>query len=234
MNTSEFETQLKNMTVLYFQKDSDKRIFYTNILKKLFTKVYVCLDIKEMIREYSKLCPDLVITDIGLEGSKELDLLYELRKLNEDLFLIIISERSDAAYLQKAIELDVSSYLIEPVDQEQLEKAFRKVMQKCCKQKDKKSIYLDDDIYYEASIQALISGGNQISLNKKEARLLEYFLEYKNMLLSYAQIKKHIWPGLDVSSASLRTLIKNLRKKGVADLIQNISGSGYLLQVSSH
>jgi DNA-binding response OmpR family regulator len=72
------------------------------------------------------------------------------------------------------------------------------------------------------------------SLHKKEARLLEYFLEYKNILLTYTQIKEHIWPGLDVSSASLRTLVKNLRKKGMSKLIQNISGSGYLLQLSSH
>lgn len=234
MNTSELETQLKNMTVLYLQEDSAKRIFYTNMLKNLVPDVYVCLDIKETINEYAKLCPELLIADIGLEGSAELALLNTLRTLDEDLFILIISEHADAAYLQKAIELDVSSYLIEPVDQEQLEKAFYKIMQKSYKQKDKKSIYLDDDIYYEANIQTLLSKGNQIALNKKEARLLEYFLEYKNMLLSYAQIKKHIWPGLDVSSASIRTLVKNLRKKGMSDLIQNISGSGYLLQVSSH
>ena len=232
MDKTEFANQLQSMTILYVQGDAKKRLHYTKMLKELCPKVYVCLSEDEVVKDYAKVYPDLVITDIGLEGSHQLNTLKQLRELNENLFLLVISEHKEVQYLQLAIELDVSSYLIEPVSNEELELAFEKIMQKCCKQKDKNSIYLKDDLYYQATSKSLIHEGVQVSLNKKEARLLEYFIESKNMLLTYVQIKKHIWPGLNVSSASLRTLVKNLRKKEMSDLIQNISGSGYLLQVS--
>ena len=232
MDKTAFQLQLQSMTILYVQEDVTKRLHYTKVLKNLCSKVYVCLDSAEVLKEYAKVYPDLVIADIGLEGSSQFKILKQLREINENLFFLVLSEHKDAEYLQAAIELDVSSYLIEPVTQEQLEGAFEKIMQKCCKHKDRQSVYLEETLYYQANNKSLIHDGLQINLNKKEARLLEYFLESQNMLLTYAQIKKHIWPGLNVSSASLRTLVKNLRKKGMSDLIQNISGSGYLLQVS--
>jgi len=232
MNKYELQSQLKKMTILYIEEDSAKRLHYINIIKKLSPKTYSCLNMDEAMTQYSKTIPDLVVSNIGLEGSKELELLKQLRKYDEDVFIIIMSEHEDAQYFQYAIELDVSSYLIEPVTQEQFEQACSRIMQKCCKDKDKKSIYLNDNLFYQANMKTLVHDGLKINLNKKEARLLEYFIQYKNNLITYAQIKKHIWPGLNVSSASLRTLVKNLRKKGMSDLIQNMSGSGYILSLN--
>jgi len=233
MLKNEHSSQFQEMTILYVQEDSHTRLHYTKILKSLSPKVYVCTDTKDVLSEYAKVCPDLLIMDIGLEDSMEFQTLAQLREHDENLFILILSEHTQTHYLQKAIDFNVSSYLIEPVSKEQFVKAFEKIMQKCCKQKDQQSVYLDEDLYYQASIKALILEGEKVSLNKKEAKLLEYFLSYQNVLLTYAQIKKHIWPGLNVSSASLRTLVKNLRKKGMSERIQNISGSGYLLESSS-
>jgi len=231
MNKIERHTQLKEMTILYVQEDNKKRLFYTKILRRFSSKVHVCIKVEDMMKDMSRFLPDVIITDIGLEGSVELDVLKKLRKQDEEVFIIIVSTQENIIYLQQAIELDVSSYLLEPVTVEEFEKAFRHVLQKCCKQKDEKSIHLNESLFYQASIKTLIYEGSKINLNKKEARLLEYFIEYKNILLTYAQIQKHIWPGLRVSSASLRTLVKNLRKKGMTTLIQNISSSGYILQL---
>jgi len=233
MDKYDLSLKFKEMSILYVQEDSHTRLHYTKILKSLSPKVHVCVDIKDVLSEYAKLCPDLLIMDMGLEDSPEYKVLSELREHDEDLFVLILSKQTEPQYLQKAIDFNVSSYLIEPVTREQFIKAFEKIMQKCCKQKDQKSVYLDEELYYQASIKALIHEGEKVNLNKKEAKLLEYFLSYQNVLLTYTQIKKHIWPGLDVSSASLRTLVKNLRKKGMSERIQNISGSGYLLQSPS-
>lgn len=232
MDKYELDTQLREMTILYVEEDSAKRLHYANIIKKISQKVHVCLNINDVMNQFSKVSPDLIITDIGLDGSKELEVLTHLRTFDEEVFIIILSEHENAQYLQKAIDLDVSSYLIKPVSQEQFLHAFGKIMQKCCKKKDKKSIFLNEDLFYQANIKTLIHDGAKINLNKKEARLLEYFIEYKNILVTYSQIKTHIWPGLNVSSASLRTLVKNLRKKGMSDLIQNMSGSGYILSLN--
>jgi len=232
MDKSEQQSQLRKMTILYLEEDSVKRLHYINIIKKISPKLHVCLNFKDALTQLCKVAPDVVITDIGLDDSKELAVLKQIRDYDEDVFIVIISEYESAQYFQKAIALEISSYLIEPVESEQFLQAFSKIMQKCCKEKDKKSIFLKDDLFYQANIKTLVHDGLKINLNKKEARLLEYFIEYKNSLISYSQIKKHIWPGLTVSSASLRTLVKNLRKKGMSELIQNMSGSGYILSLN--
>ena len=176
MDKYDSSLQFKEMTILYVQEDSHTRLHYTKILKSLSPKVYVCVDMKDVLSEYAKVFPDLLIMDMGLEDSLEYKVLSEIREHDEELLILILSEQTQTRYLQKAIDLNVSSYLIEPVTREQFIKAFEKIMRKCCKQKDQKSIYLDEDLYYQASIKALILEGEKINLNKKEAKLLEYFL----------------------------------------------------------
>ncbi len=218
------------MTVLYVEDNVERSLNFTKLLKSLGCKLYLAHNSIEAMKLYEKACPDILITEIGLNG---LNMLHNLRRHDKDLRIIILTIHSKTEYLTEAVELDISRYLIQPVSHEKLEAALAKVVDEIITEKEKKSLYLDTDLYYQANLKSLVHDGDQISLNKKEAKLLDLFLEHSNTLLSYQDIQKHIWPNSQVSSASLRTLVKNLRKKGTSHLIQNISGSGYILQLAS-
>jgi DNA-binding response OmpR family regulator len=230
MTKYELKNQLRKMTILYLEDNLERRLHFTKILKSLGAKVYIAQNSLEAMRLYEKICPDILITEIGMNG---LNMLHNLRRHEHDLRIIVLTVHSKVDYLTEAVELDISRYLIQPISQEKLESALVKVVNELLVEKEKKSLYLDTDLYYEANMKSLVHDGDQISLNKKEAKLLDLFLEHSNTLLSYQEIQKHIWPNSQVSSASLRTLVKNLRKKGTSHLIQNISGSGYILQLAS-
>ncbi len=233
MNTYLHDQAPIDMTLLYIEGDSERRLYYTRILKALCNKVYISFNIEDGISQVARVCPDMILMDMGMQDTAGVSALQRLRELESETPIVIVSACEEVSCFQQAIEWDVSAYLLHPCSAEELKQTLCKVMKKCHQTDTQAPIILSEGLMYQESIKSLILDGKPVSLNKKEARLLEYLLKYKNVLITYEDIKKHIWAGADVSSASLRTLIKNLRKKGMARLIQNISGRGYVLNLHS-
>ncbi|MDF2984498.1 MAG: two component transcriptional regulator, AraC family [Eubacterium sp.] len=80
-----------------------------------------------LIRE---LKPDLVVVDIKMPKMDGLEMIKELRKDNEVCEFIVLSAYSEFKYAQTAIELDIDSYILKPIEQPVL-------IEKICKVHDK-------------------------------------------------------------------------------------------------
>ena len=65
--------------------------------------------------------------------------------------------------------------------------------------------------------------------------MLFFFLLFKNSgsIVTYEMIEELVWydDNKVMTSTSLRTLVKNIRKKLSFDIVQNISKVGYMLSV---
>lgn len=64
--------------------------------------------------------PDILITDIKMPEMDGIELIREMKKLSWNVKIIILSGFSDYAYLKEAIRLGVESYLLKPIDNEEL------------------------------------------------------------------------------------------------------------------
>ena len=228
MNKYELKGRLRNLCFLYVENSLERRTHFAKIFKSYGCKLYTASNSDEAINLYDKVSPDILVTEVSNGG---MNILHSIRHHDKNLRIIVMSIHSKIEYLTEAVELDISRYLIQPVSNEKLESALKKVVSELSVFQGDDSFCLDENLYYQANIKSITNDGEQVSLNKKEAKLLDLFLEHSNSLLSYQDIQKHIWPNSDVTNASLRTLVKNLRKKGTAHLIQNISGSGYIFQL---
>jgi DNA-binding NarL/FixJ family response regulator len=69
--------------------------------------------------------PELVLMDIGLSG--EVDGLSAAREIRRhtDVPIVLISGRTDADALERAVECDASAFLLKPVEMEQLRATLR-------------------------------------------------------------------------------------------------------------
>jgi Response regulator containing CheY-like receiver domain and AraC-type DNA-binding domain len=69
---------------------------------------------------YDRDAPDIVITDIKMPGMDGLQLSADLKRRNPNLRIIILSGYNDFSYAKEAIKYGINSYLLKPVDSNEL------------------------------------------------------------------------------------------------------------------
>lgn len=74
---------------------------------------------------------DILLTDIRMSGISGLELAKELLAIYPDLKVIITSGYQEFEYAKTAIDVDAYGYLSKPIDLEELEKVFNKVIDAC-------------------------------------------------------------------------------------------------------
>ena len=110
-----------------------------------------------------KLRPDVVITDICMEPISGLKLIENLQKENLFPEIIVISGYSDFAYAQTAIKFGVSTYILKPVEDEDLTDALEKLKEKLDKKrKTSRALAEYSSIQREAYLAELLTAGQEI------------------------------------------------------------------------
>ncbi|THF73796.1 response regulator [Cohnella fermenti] len=84
----------------------------------------------EALELYKKERPNLLITDIKMPGMNGLQLSRSVKELDPDAQIIILSGYDDFAYAKTAIQHGVSSYLLKPVDEDELRGVLAGIKQK--------------------------------------------------------------------------------------------------------
>lgn len=71
--------------------------------------------------------PDLVITDIRMPGMDGLEMIKEVQNIGLSPQFIVLSGYSDFKYAKEAVSLGVFSYLLKPIDEDELIKELSKI-----------------------------------------------------------------------------------------------------------
>lgn len=127
---------------------------------------YICGEASNGVRglaQIQELKPDLVIVDIKMPMMDGLEMIKELRRDNCACEFIVLSAYSDFKYAQTAIELDIDSYIVKPIEQPVLIEKICKVHDKILSKRQAKQ-NIDMSIYFskEKILQSIIL--NQIDI----------------------------------------------------------------------
>ena len=108
---------LKNINVLYVEDEQDVREFTSKTISTIVKKVVVAENGLDGLEKYNA-NPDinLILTDINMPKMGGLEMCMEIRKINEEIPIVITSAHSDPDFLKKAIEVKVSAYAMKPID----------------------------------------------------------------------------------------------------------------------
>ena len=85
-------------------------------------------DGEEAIKKFKECPVDIVVTDINMPRATGLELLKKLKEINDNVRFIVLSGYDTFSYAKKAIELGVKSYLLKPVDEEELENTLKSIV----------------------------------------------------------------------------------------------------------
>lgn len=163
----------------------------------------------EKIKE---LKPDVVITDIRMRQMNGLELIKRVKELDEfrELKFVILSAYSDFNYAKKACEYGVYSYLLKPMEEDEIKKVMIELRDNIIREKNKKKqIGHMSNIINEHFIELRQSFIKSILLNKitieeieRKIKLLNInFNNQKSFLVSLVridEIDETIWNKNDI------------------------------------
>jgi len=122
---------IKNITVLYAEDESIIQEGITESLN-LFDINVICAKNGEeglSLFKNSSTQIDLVLTDIKMPKLDGLGMIKEIRKIDNEIPIIITTAHQETSFLMEAIELNISSYVLKPIDIYKLEENLIKAME---------------------------------------------------------------------------------------------------------
>ena len=217
---------LKGLKVLLVEDEEKLATLLKSAIGDSFYSFTLAEDGREGLEKFLSIKPDILITDIMMPNVTGLEMAREIRKIDENIPIIILSAFSESDKFLDAIDIGVVKYFIKPFDPDELLDYIESVGEKI----GARVIELCDGFSFNLTTKSLYRNSRFVSLSKNETifiyLLLENYLNDKTVLSDEA-IKQKIWKDEEVSAERLRTFIRRFRTKTSKDLVLNIKGQGY-------
>ncbi|QDF28918.1 diguanylate cyclase [Halarcobacter anaerophilus] len=108
---------LKDINVLYVEDEEEVREFTTKTINNIVNQVIPAKNGKDGLEKYyDNQDINLILTDINMPKMGGLEMCKEIRKTNKEIPIVITTAHSDPDFLKEAIDVNVSSYAMKPID----------------------------------------------------------------------------------------------------------------------
>ncbi|WP_417333598.1 diguanylate cyclase [Halarcobacter sp.] len=108
---------LKDINVLYVEDEDDVREFTSKTISTIVNSVETARNGKEGLEKFQDNREiNLILTDINMPKMGGLEMCAEIRKIDDEVPIVITSAHSDPDFLKKAIDVKVSAYAMKPID----------------------------------------------------------------------------------------------------------------------
>ena len=220
---------LQKLTILIVEDENEIRKLMEEVMKSVFFEVYSAKNGDEGIKKFKKFAPDLIVTDIAMPIMDGLDMAKMINEISPTTPIIALSAFSDKEKLLKAIEVGVDKYILKPVDMDELLLAIENIARR--KFKTMNIIKITDELQYNPASKQLLCNNQEILLTKKEFSFIALLINKMGNLVLLDEIKKNVWSDESVNDTAIRTFVKRVRDKIGQDVIKNIPGLGYKIEV---
>ncbi|NOZ91016.1 MAG: response regulator transcription factor [Epsilonproteobacteria bacterium] len=217
----------KDITILFAEDEKRLAKLMRLAIEDYFGKFIMASNGEEALNKYHKIRPDIIITDIMMPKVNGLELAREIKSIDEDLPIIILSAYSHTDMLLQAIDIGVTKYFIKPFNPDELLQYLATLIPKI---RNNKTVDLIDDFKFNVKNKKLYQNETEVSLTKREVNFFSLLMEKEDYEVDNKTIKNVLWIDNQVSNDRLRTFIKRLRDKTSKKLIENISSQGYKLK----
>jgi DNA-binding response OmpR family regulator len=216
---------------LLLLEDSNEFIENAISLFNMFVKkTFVARNIKEAFEILKNEKIDLIISDIHLKNECGLDFIEDFRKTNNETPILILSGYKDEDLLFRAMSLNLSGYLIKPINFKVLMVAFEKCESKI-KFNNQKIIELKDGFKYDKELKKILKDSEVFELNKKEILFFEMLCENKKRIITRDMFIKCVYEYEPMSDSALNNFILRIRKRFGKSFLHTIPDVGYKMIV---
>ncbi|MGA1933503.1 response regulator transcription factor [Arcobacter sp. YIC-464] len=217
---------LKNKFILYICNKDTSSEKIIKVLDIFFKKIFITTSYEEALRIYNDEKPSVIITDLKIKDFNGFDFIQNIRKTDYNIPIIVVTSLKDTNTLIKAVKLNLTDYLLKPVDINTLIYALNNSAKKILNG-ESFEVRIGKEKYYNYFENSIIKKGKLIKLTKNETLLIELLIDNKNKIVRMEKIKNHIWKNKEVSESAFKTLISRLSNKIGKESITNSFGIGY-------
>lgn len=191
----------------------------TQILDSIYNElsnhfeVEKCSDGEEALYIVERDIYDLIVLDLMLPNVEGLDILRNIRKKENHTPVLILTAKEELDDKVEAFNLGANDYLTKPFYMEELIARVYAILRTNGKLENNNVIKFKD-LYLDTNKKIAVIDNNEIELQNKQFKLLEYFILNKGVILLKEQIYDRIW-GMESDSTIeiVEVYISNLRKK---------------------
>ncbi len=223
--------RLEKLTILYVEDEEQLVSSYAPFLREYCQTLYIARDGEEAYRIYKERKPNIILLDMYIPKMSGMELAKKIRKNDYKTILIAFTAYSDRKTLLELVDLHILSYLVKPVSRSDLITSLIKAGEKIY---GGQHVLLPYNCSWDNRSQTLYHNGEQISLTKRERSFFSLLMKKQGVPCGEDEIIINVWSDRyddNITNTSIRTLVKNLRKKVPSDLVKNQYGVGYKLEL---
>ena len=222
---------MNNVLILDTDLENCKRIKYS--LQTVDTDVYYTLSISEALTMMRVKPYTLIIMDVLLSQSGGLEILREIRQMDETPILAL-SEQASATERVLALNSGADDVLNKPYDLEECLARAQALMRRYTQlnhiTERSYALVSHGDLLLDTARRRVSVGDKNVELTRKEYDILLYFIKNRNRILTFEQIYNAAWKEEYLfENSTIFYHVGNLRKKLEADWIESKYGVGYYI-----
>ncbi len=144
--------------------------------------------------------------------------------------------RSQDIHLVNMLKEELQEYITQPIPNEKFEAAVSSLIYQIRKtsRKAEHLVLIDEDSVWDKKHMTFLYKEKEIVLTKKEREFLSLLFKNVNQGFSYHAISLKLWgDGYIIKQDRIKTLVKQLRKKLPRNIIKNIFGFGYKIEMQT-
>jgi DNA-binding response OmpR family regulator len=173
---------------------------------------------------------DLVLLDIHLPGKDGLEVLADIRRMRQDLPIMMLTALDDLGSKVSALDGGADDYITKPFAFEEMVARIRALTRRVDQKSSSQLVF--GDLRIDLLSHRVSRHDQIIELSRREFALLEYFARNPNRVLSRQQILTAVWEydfegESNVVDVYVRYLRQKLEQLGITRVFTTIRGSGY-------
>ena len=222
--------QLADKTLLLLEDNVEFIDNATSLFKMFVAHVWVAHTIQEAFMLLEKEHIDIIISDIHLKNENGLDFIREIRKNNDTIPILVLSGHKDEELLFKAMTLNLSGYLLKPINFNMLVQGLTECVKKL-EINSQSIVALKDGFCYDKALKHITQNSNIFELNKKEILFFEMLCQHKNTVLTRDMFLAYVYEYEPMSESALNNFVMRIRRRFGKTFLYTIPDIGYKLIV---
>ena len=182
---------------------------------------------------------NLIILDLMLPGLSGIQICKEIRKKDQSIPILMLTALSSTENVVTGLDSGADDYLAKPFKFAELEARIRTLIRRSKGNASPKNVINVGGLEVDLLSKTVRLNQKPVQLTATEYRLLAYFVNHQNRVLSRIQILEHVWDidfnmGTNVVDVYVNYLRKKIESPDSPRLIHTVFGMGYLFKEPSH